>query len=315
MPVGARSPHLRVLPVGLIQSVTAVIAERLVIHLSTESTTDISDSPGNVLVSRLLQDVAAGRTSPEEAMRSLSSFGNLPGLAGASGASAGSSGSAVEDIGFAQIDHDRAERMGFPEVVYGAGKTPQQVAEIASRVHGRSGVVLVTRTERSAFEATRHLLPGAEFDEDARMIWVDSRGESPSITGMTVVSAGTSDLPVAKEASITARLMGCDVEQINDVGVAGIHRLLGKTEELRKAKVLVVVAGMEGALPSVVAGLVAAPVIAVPTSVGYGASFEGLAALLAMMNSCASGVSVVNIDGGFAAGFQAALIARAIAAS
>ncbi len=134
------------------------------------------------------------------------------------------------------------------------------------------------------------------------------------VKGLTVVSAGTSDLPVAKEASITARLMGCDVVQINDVGVAGIHRLLSKLDQLREAKVLIAVAGMEGALPSVVAGLVAAPVIAVPTSVGYGASFQGLAALLAMMNSCASGVSVVNIDGGFAAGFQAALITRAIAA-
>ncbi|MDA1298373.1 MAG: nickel pincer cofactor biosynthesis protein LarB [Chloroflexi bacterium] len=259
-----------------------------------------STHSSNDQVRLLLERVATGETSPAEAMRSLASISG-----GATGA--------IEDIGFAQIDHARAARTGFPEVVYGAGKTPRQVAEIASRVHGRSGVVLVTRTDALAFDAVRKLVPTAQFDEDARLVWADSRDETPPIPGLTVVSAGTADLPVATEAVITARLMGCKVTQVNDVGVAGLHRLLGKVEELREAKVLVVVAGMEGALPSVVAGLVSAPVIAVPTSVGYGASFEGLAALLAMMNSCASGVSVVNIDGGFAAGFQAALITRAIA--
>lgn len=274
-----------------------------------------SDSATSSRIAALLVEVAAGRISPEDAMKSLSEMPSTNGLdrPGDSTAGSGAFGSTIEDIGFAQIDHDRAERMGFPEVIYGAGKSPQQVAEIASRVHERSSVVLVTRTDRAAFDAVKQLLPDAEFDEDAHLIWTDSRGELPLVNGLAIVSAGTSDLPVAKEASITARLMGCDVVQINDVGVAGIHRLLGKLDQLRAAKVLIVVAGMEGALPSVVAGLVAAPVIAVPTSVGYGASFEGLAALLAMMNSCASGVSVVNIDGGFAAGFQAALIARAIA--
>lgn len=247
---------------------------------------------------RLLEQVAAGETSPADAISALGSI----------------SGGAVEDIGFAQIDHARAERTGFPEVIYGAGKTPTQVAEIATRVHGRSGVVLVTRTNQASFDAVTRQLSTAQFDEDAGLIWADSRGEMPLVSGLTVVSAGTSDLPVAKEAVMTARLMGCDVKQINDVGVAGLHRLLGQVEALRAAKVLIVVAGMEGALPSVVAGLVSAPVIAVPTSVGYGASFDGLAALLAMMNSCASGVSVVNIDGGFAAGFQAALITKAISA-
>jgi NCAIR mutase (PurE)-related protein len=262
---------------------------------------DGANNSSNSLLRRLLEDVASGQTSPQKAMASLSRIPN-----GAHGA--------VEDIGFAQIDHGRAERTGFPEVVYGAGKSPRQIAEIASRVHGRSGVVLVTRTDEAAFEETRLLLPEAHFDEEARLVWADSRGEEPSVQGLTVVSAGTTDLPVAREAVITAQLMGCDVAQVNDVGVAGLHRLLGRLEELRSAKVLIVVAGMEGALPSVVAGLVSAPVIAVPTSIGYGASFEGLAALLAMMNSCASGVSVVNIDGGFAAGFQAALITTAIAA-
>ena len=265
------------------------------------NSTDGADNSASGLLRRLLEEVASGRTSPVEAMGSLASMSN-----GVNGA--------VEDIGFAQIDHGRAGRTGFPEVVYGAGKSPRQVAEIASRVHGRSGVVLVTRTDAVAFEATRLLLPEAQFDEEARLVWADSRGEAPMVQGLTVVSAGTADLPVAREAVITARLMGCDVAQVNDVGVAGLHRLLGRLDELRAAKVLIVVAGMEGALPSVVAGLVSAPVIAVPTSVGYGASFEGLAALLAMMNSCASGVSVVNIDGGFAAGFQAALIATAVAA-
>ncbi len=252
---------------------------------------------------RLLEDVAAGRMTAESALADLS---KLP----RSGESL-----RIEDLGFAQIDHERAHRKGFPEVVYGAGKTPEQVASIAQRVHERSGVVLVTRTNPEAFEATSRVLPSAVFEEDARIIWADSRGEKPLVNGLAVVSAGTSDLPVAREAVLTARLMGCDVQQVNDVGVAGLHRLLGKLEVLRTAKVLVVVAGMEGALPSVVAGLVSAPVIAVPTSVGYGSSFDGLAALLAMMNSCASGVSVVNIDGGFAAGYQAAMIARSIAAA
>lgn len=289
------------------------------IHMSRDS--DSSSSSSTNHLKGVLELVAAGELSAEEAMSALSElpdFTRFGSPAGASGNSTPPNVSRpnlfVEDIGFAQIDHDRAERMGFPEVIYGSGKSPKQVAEIASRVHGRSGVVLVTRTNEAAFEATRNLLPNAEFDEDAHLVWADSRGEQALVPGLSIVSAGTSDLPVAKEASITARLMGCEVEHINDVGVAGIHRLLGKVEQLRAARVLIVVAGMEGALPSVVAGLVAAPVIAVPTSVGYGASFDGLAALLAMMNSCASGVSVVNIDGGFAAGFQAALIARAIAA-
>ena len=243
----------------------------------------------------LLQDVSNGRTSVDEAFASLN--GRSP----------------VEDLGFAQIDHDRTARTGFPEVIYGAGKTPEQVADIAERIHGRSGVVLITRTGQEAFEAVLQRLPDAQFDANSRLIWADSRGVEPGIEGVTVVSAGTADLPVAGEAVMTATLMGCRVEQAVDVGVAGLHRLLSRLESLRKAKVLVVVAGMEGALPSVVAGLVSAPVIAVPTSVGYGTSYNGLAALLAMLNSCASGISVVNIDGGYAAGFQAALIARSIA--
>ena len=247
-----------------------------------------------------MEDVASGSITPEAALNRLSET-----IASQSDA---------EDIGFAKIDHQRESRTGFPEVVYGAGKTPDQIAEIALRVHERSGVALVTRTGADAYEEVQKSLPDAVFDDSAGLIWADSRKPSQKVKGVTVVSAGTSDQRVAREASITAALMGCEVEEITDVGVAGLHRLLGKLEEIRQAKVLVVVAGMEGALPSVVAGLVTAPVIAVPTSIGYGASFGGVAALLAMLNSCASGVSVVNIDAGFAAGFQAALIARAIAA-
>lgn len=264
-------------------------------------------APAHVLLRRMLEDVSSGRLTPEEALDRLQ--GSYIPAAEPSTATT----QAVENLGFAQIDHAREQRTGFPEVIYGSGKTPSQIAEIALRVHKRSRVVLITRTNSEAYEAVLKLVPTAEFDADSGLIWADTRENSKQVTGLTVVSAGTSDLPVANEAVITATLMGCEVQQITDVGVAGLHRLINNLDELRRAKVLVVVAGMEGALPSVVAGLVSAPVIAVPTSVGYGASFEGLAALLAMMNSCASGVSVVNIDGGFAAGFQAALITKAIA--
>ncbi len=257
----------------------------------------------NAVLRSLFEDIASGQISPDDALLKLS----RPDLS-----LANKQRQEVEDIGFAQIDHQRERRTGFPEVIYGEGKTPDQVAEIASRVFDRSGVLLVTRTDAKTYGSVLKLVPSAQFDEDAKLIWADSRTAQTLISGLTVVSAGTSDLPIAKEAITTATLMGCQVEQITDVGVAGLHRLVGKLDEIRKAKVLVVVAGMEGALPSVVAGLVSTPVIAVPTSVGYGANFQGLAALLAMMNSCASGVSVVNIDGGFAAGFQAALITRAI---
>ena len=218
----------------------------------------------------------------------------------------------TEDLGFAVVDHARKLRNGFPEVIYGAGKTPKQIAEIAKIIYGKNDVVLITRTDRQAFTAVCKYISDAKYDENTRLIWADRRKMCYDIDGVVVVSAGTSDLPIAGEAAITASLMGCRVKQITDVGVAGLHRLLSRYQDLVNARVLVVVAGMEGALPSVVAGLVNIPVIAVPTSVGFGANFEGLAALLAMLNSCSSGVSVVNIDGGFAAGFQAATIARAI---
>ncbi len=205
------------------------------------------------------------------------------------------------------MDHHRALRRGFPEVVLGEGKSVEQVAAIAERLAAQSDRLLITRVDVDAYRAVKELLPDARYHADARAITVD-RGGGPRWPGVAVLCAGTSDLAVAEEAAVTAEVMGTQVDRFYDVGVAGIHRLLDKLEPMRSARALVVVAGMEGALPSVVAGLVAAPVIAVPTSVGYGASFGGLAPLLAMLNSCAAGVAVVNIDNGFGAGYMAAVI-------
>lgn len=213
-----------------------------------------------------------------------------------------------QDLGFAKVDHHRAIRTGFPEVVFGLGKTPEQVAKLASALLEQSDTLLVTKTTAEAFEAVAKVVPNAVFNETAHTITVDRRENVELIPGVVVVSGGTSDLPVATEAAVTAELMGCQVERVIDVGVAGIHRLFSQMPTINEAKVVVAVAGMEGALPSVVGGLVKVPVIAVPTSIGYGASFEGLAALLAMLNSCAAGVSVVNIDNGFGAGYMAAMI-------
>ena len=213
-----------------------------------------------------------------------------------------------EDLDFAKVDHHRSIRQGFPEVVFGQGKTPEQIASIAVTVLTRSDRLLVTRASGAAFEATRERVDDAAYDETAHCIVVDRRKEAVGLPGVAVLCAGTSDIPVATEAAITAELIGCDVERISDVGVAGLHRLLDHLPKLRQCRALVVVAGMEGALPSVVGGLVDIPIIAVPTSVGYGASFGGLAALLGMLNSCAPGVGVVNIDNGFGAGYLAAMI-------
>ena len=215
-----------------------------------------------------------------------------------------------EDIGHSRVDHARAERQGFPEVVFGAGKTRRQVVEIVERLAARSPNVLVTRTDADTFGEVRNVCTEAEWHESARLIrvWRD-RADRGSGT-VLCVTAGTSDIPVAEEAALTAEAMGSRVERVWDAGVAGIHRIMSERERLRAARVVVVAAGMEGALPSVVGGLVAVPVIAVPTSVGYGASFGGVAALLGMLNSCASNVTVVNIDNGFGAGFVASLINR-----
>jgi NCAIR mutase (PurE)-related protein len=215
-----------------------------------------------------------------------------------------------EELGFAKIDHHRALRRGFPEVIFGLGKTAEQIAAIAARLASTSERVLVTKVSEECFDAVKGLVPEAEYHPQARVIIINRAKEPPSRPGIMVVSGGTSDIPIAEEAVLTAELMGNLVERAYDVGVAGVHRLLDHLPRLRQARVVVAVAGMEGALPSVVSGLVSAPVIAVPTSVGYGASFGGLAALLTMLNSCSAGVSVVNIDNGFGAGYLAALINR-----
>jgi pyridinium-3,5-biscarboxylic acid mononucleotide synthase len=234
----------------------------------------------------LLDDVRAGVVTPEAAQeRLLQYLRQAP----------------FEDLGFARVDHHRAVRQGFPEVIFGPGKSPDQVAAIAERLVAAGHNLLVTRTDRRAYDAVIGRLPSAEFHELARTITL--RVADPPLGRGTIViaAAGTADLPVAEEAAVSAEAMGNCVDRMYDVGVAGIHRLLAEHHRLISARVVIVTAGMEGALPSVVGGLVDVPVVAVPTSVGYGASFGGLTALLAMLNSCATGVSVVNIDNGFGA--------------
>lgn len=237
----------------------------------------------------LLEAVAAGATSPEEASQRLRF---LP----------------FEDIGFAKIDHHRHLRRGFPEVIFGPGKTPSQISTIASKLIEQSQNVLVTKTNEEAYKEVAKIHPKASWKEEARAVVVEVQ-PLPRTSGLVlVVSAGTSDIPIAEEAALTADLMGCQVERLFDVGVAGLHRLASHQDLLSKANVIVVAAGMEGALPSVVAGFVAVPVVAVPTSIGYGASFGGVSALLAMLNSCSTGVAIVNIDNGFGAGYLAGIM-------
>ena len=215
----------------------------------------------------------------------------------------------AESLSFATIDHHRALRQGFPEVVYGAGKTPDQIVEIATRIVARGDALLVTRILLDAAEHLRAALPDVVVNAAARTAYLPGREPPPPGTGtVAVVTAGTSDLPVAEEAAVTLTALGNCVSRVTDVGVAGIHRVLARRDELASAAVVIVIAGMDGALPSVVGGLVSAPVIAVPTSVGYGASFQGIAALLTMLNSCAAGVTVVNIDNGFGAAVAASRI-------
>ena len=244
---------------------------------------------------KLFEEVRKKRLSPDEAVERLR---HLP----------------FEDLGFAKLDHHRALRQGMPEVIFGQGKTPRQVADIFTRLAAHGGNVLATRTTEEHYSAVMAAIgdkrPSPEYRPLSRTISLKCDRKRYGKGVIAVVSAGTSDIPVAEEAVVTAELMGNNVQHIYDVGVAGIHRLLAHREALAKARVIIVCAGMEGALPSVVGGLVGVPVIAVPTSIGYGAAFEGLAALLGMMNSCASNVSVVNIDNGFGAGYVASLINR-----
>ena len=240
----------------------------------------------------VLQDVQSGALTPEDALLRLK-------LA------------PFEDLGYAKVDYHRAVRQGVPEVIYCAGKTPEQTAGIARSLLSRSGEnLLCTRAGAEHYEAVRAVEPSAEYHAEARIVRVMRNRENYGVGRILVLTGGTSDIPVAEEAALTAETLGNDVGRIYDVGVAGIHRLLSRTDEIMRANVLIAVAGMEGALASVVAGLVDRPVIAVPTSVGYGANFGGLSALLTMINSCASGVSTVNIDNGFGAGYMAALINR-----
>ena len=247
----------------------------------------------NKLLQELLERVARGDVKTGEALEHLvEAFRAQP----------------FEDLGFAKIDHHRSIRQGFPEVVLGLGKTPGQIAAIAREIVGRGSTLLITRAGRDAYDAVSATVPAVTYHPEAAMITLRQQDVAPGRGTIVVASAGTSDQPVAEEAALTAELMGNTVERIYDVGVAGLHRLLSHRDRLAAARAIVVVAGMEGALPSVVSGLVSVPVIAVPTSVGYGASFGGIAALLGMLNSCASGVSVVNIDNGFGAANIASLI-------
>ena len=213
-----------------------------------------------------------------------------------------------ENLGFARVDHHRSLRQGFPEVILGTGKSPAHIAAIAERIVARGHSLLVTRTNEEAYAAVRAVVPAVCFHPDARAITLRQNDITPGNGTILVAAAGTADLPVAEEAAVTADLMGNQLERLYDVGVAGLHRLLSAHDRLTAARVIIVVAGMEGALPSVIAGLVRVPVIAVPTSIGYGASLGGVAALLGMLNSCAGGVSVVNIDNGFGAATTASLI-------
>lgn len=242
-------------------------------------------------IAKLLGQVRRGRVGVDEALERLR---DMP----------------YENLGYARIDHHRPLRQGMPEVIFGRGKTPEQIESLVRRMLRHGHNVLVTRTDAGVFERVRKVAPKAEFHALSGAISIRRERKVRGRGMVLVVTAGTTDIPVAEEALVTAEIMGNRVEPLYDVGVAGLHRLLGESKALKRARVVIVAAGMEGALPSVVGGLVAAPVIAVPTSVGYGASFRGMAALLGMMNSCAPNVAVVNIDNGFGAGYLASVINR-----
>lgn len=239
----------------------------------------------------LLEAIAAGNCTPDEGVAQLR---HLP----------------YEDLGYAKLDHHRALRKGFPETIFGAGKTPAQIIDIAQRMHAHGSNVLATRCSAEALALVATALPTATIHPEARAFSITLHPPAPLPGFVGIVAAGTSDLAVAEEAAITAEAIGARCERIYDVGVAGIHRLFAQLDRLRAARCLICVAGMEGALPSVVTGLVSCPVIGVPTSVGYGANFGGASALLTMLNSCATGLAVVNIDNGFGAGALAATILR-----
>jgi hypothetical protein len=239
----------------------------------------------------LLESVKTGTVSVDHALEALK---DLP----------------YADLGYAKVDHHRTLRSGHPETIFSQGKTVDQVVGIARRLLEKDANIMATRAERPVFEALQSICGQVEYHEAARIVVMNPKPATPTRTTILVMCAGTSDIPVAEEAAVTAEVLGNRVERLSDVGVAGIHRLLSNREKIEAASVLVVVAGMDGALPSVAAGLTDKPVIAVPTSIGYGASFGGLAALLTMLNSCANGVTVVNIDNGYGAGYAASIINR-----
>jgi NCAIR mutase (PurE)-related protein len=240
-------------------------------------------------IKKLLEQVRDGKISSEEAMKKLS---DLP----------------FKDLGHTKIDNHRELRTGYPEVIFCEGKTPEQVRNIMEYMSTQKVNILGTRANKEIYRTVQEVLPRAEYNELGKTITIRHAEIKPTKTAIAVLTAGTSDMPVAEEAAVTAELFGNRVERFFDVGVAGIHRLYNNLDQIRQARVIIVIAGMEGALPSIVGGLVDKPIIAVPTSIGYGASFNGLAALLGMLTSCASGVSVVNIDNGFGAAYMASMI-------
>jgi len=241
------------------------------------------------LIKNILNKVHSGALSPEDAYAQLK---DLP----------------YQDLNFAKIDHHREIRRGFPEIIYGQGKTEEHILQIAREILKKGSNLLITRVDKSVFLKLQHDFPSVQFNLAARAVFFKHQAPPEGKGRIIIITAGTSDIPVAEEASVTCSLLGNEVERIFDIGVAGLHRILGEYEKIRKARVIITVAGMEGALPGVIAGIPDVPVIAVPSSVGYGASFGGLSALLTMLNSCAGGIGVVNIDNGFGAGFLASLI-------
>lgn len=237
----------------------------------------------------VLDEVYRRKISPEEAFQKLKDY-------------------PYQDLGFAKIDHHREVRKGFPEIIYGLGKSDEQIVRIAREILKRGNSLVITRVEPFVFKKLKKRIPSCLYNTSGKVAYLKQKKPVPGKGKIVVMTAGTSDIPVAEEAAVTCELLGNETERIYDVGVAGLHRLLGEMKKVKRARLIIAVAGMEGALPSVVAGLVRVPIIAVPTSIGYGASFQGLSALLAMLNSCPGGVAVVNIDNGFGAGYLASLI-------
>ncbi len=237
----------------------------------------------------VLNKVHQGKLSPKEALRILKDY-------------------PYQDLGFAKIDHHRELRKGFPEIIFGLGKTDDQILKIAQEIIKKGSNLLVTKVGTEVFENLKKKIPGARYNSLAKAIYLKQQKPIPGKGKIVIMTAGTSDIPVAEEAAVTCDILGNETDKIYDVGVAGLHRLFGEYNKIKRARVVITIAGMEGALPSVVAGIINIPIIAVPTSVGYGASLKGLAALLAMLNSCPGGVGVVNIDNGFGAGYLASLI-------